>query len=256
MDGRVVMITGAARGAEQPMGFGGASARLMASEGALVAVTDLDAEGIAATAQAITAEGGRAMATSLDVTSDREWGMAIDAVLAEFGRLDVLVNSAGTVHHHTIDQMPLSVFSDQMNVHAKGVFLGTKRVVPIMRDQGGGVIVNVASMVSHIGAAYGPAYAAGKGAATIFTKATAIAHACDGIRANSVHPGWCHTPLSRQIMAMVKSDEEKDPRLARIPMGRLGTAEEVASAILFLASDDSSYMTGAELFVDGGVTAQ
>ncbi len=252
----MALITGAARGVGRPMGFGGAAARLLAREGAAVAVTDVDRDGIKETADAIGRDGGRAIALPLDVTSDSDWRAAVDGVLAEYGRLDVLVNCAGTVHVHTIDQLPLSVFNEQLDVHAKGVFLGTKRVIPVMRRQGGGVIVNVASMVSHIGAAYGPAYAAGKGATRIFTKATAIAHAGDGIRANSVHPGWCDTPLSRRIMSEVDRDGDDDPRLGRIPMGRLGTAEEVASAVLFLASDDSSYMTGAELMVDGGVTAQ
>ena len=252
----MALVTGAARGAGRPMGFGGAAARLLAAEGAAVAVTDVDRQGIEATAAAIRRDGGRALAVPLDVTRDAEWLGALETVVAEFGRLDALINCAGTVHVHTIDRLPLSVFNAQLDVHAKGVFLGTRRAIPVMRAGGGGSIVNVASMVSHIGAAYGPAYAAGKGAARIFTKATAIAHASDGIRANSVHPGWCDTPLSRRIMSEVDWDGGEDPRLARIPMGRLGTADEVASAVLFLACDDSSYMTGAELMVDGGVTAQ
>ena len=256
LDGRVALITGAARGTGQPMGFGGATARLFSTEGARVVVTDLDPGGIEATVAAIAAEGGTALGIPLDVTSEADWQSAIERTVVEFGRLDILVNSAGTIHVHTVDQLPLKVFNQQLDVHAKGVFLGTKHAIPVMRDRGGGVIVNVASMVSHIGGAYGPAYAAGKGATRIFTKATAVAHARDGIRANSVHPGWCDTPLARLIMSEVVAREQGDPRPAKIPLGRLGRPEEVAAAILFLASDDSSYMTGAELMVDGGVTAQ
>ena len=256
LDGRVALITGAARGTGQPMGFGGATARLFSTEGARVVVTDLDPGGIEATVAAIAAEGGTALGIPLDVTSEADWQSAIERTVVEFGRLDILVNSAGTIHVHTVDQLPLKVFNQQLDVHAKGVFLGTKHAIPVMRNRGGGVIVNVASMVSHIGGAYGPAYAAGKGATRIFTKATAVAHARDGIRANSVHPGWCDTPLARLIMSEVVAREQGDPRPAKIPLGRLGRPEEVAAAILFLASDDSSYMTGAELMVDGGVTAQ
>ncbi len=256
LDGRVALITGAARGTGQPMGFGGATARLFSTEGAKVVVTDLDPGGVDATVAAIDAEGGTALGILLDVTSEADWQAAVERTVAEFGRLDILVNSAGTIHVHTVDQLPLKVFNQQLDVHAKSVFLGTKHAIPVMRDRGGGVIVNVASMVSHIGGAYGPAYAAGKGATRIFTKATAVAHARDGIRANSVHPGWCDTPLARLIMSEVVAREQGDPRPAKIPLGRLGRPEEVAAAILFLASDDASYMTGAELIVDGGVTAQ
>ena len=254
--GRVALITGAARGTGDPMGFGGAAARLFAEEGARVAVTDLDISGVNETVATITAGGGEAIGMRLDVTSEADWISAIGRTLEALGRLDILVNSAGSVHVHTVDKLPLEVFNQQLDVHAKGVFLGTKHSIPAMRRGGGGVIVNVSSMVSHIGGAYGPAYAAGKGAARIFTKATAIAHARDGIRANSVHPGWCDTPLSRKIMSDAGFGKADDPRPAKIPLGRLGRSDEVAAAILFLASDASSYMTGAELVVDGGVTAR
>jgi NAD(P)-dependent dehydrogenase (short-subunit alcohol dehydrogenase family) len=238
------------------MGFGGATARLFAREGAFVMVTDIDGDGIAATVERIIAGGGSAKATILDVTSESQWELAIATTVQRFGRLDVLVNSAGTTHVHTVDKLPLKVFRQQIDVHAKSVFLGTKHAIPAMREGGGGVIVNVASMVSHIGGAYGTAYSAGKGATRIFTKATAIQHATHGIRANSIHPGWCDTPMARHVMAEATDEGQPDPRPARIPMGRLGRADEVAAAILFLASDDSSYMTGGELIVDGGVTAQ
>ncbi len=254
--GKVALITGAARGADAPMGFGGATARLFAIEGAHVMVTDIDGDGIAATVERIVADGGSAAATMLDVTDESQWELAIARTVQRFGRLDVLVNSAGTTHVHTVDKLPLEVFNQQIDVHAKSVFLGTKHTIPAMRQGGGGTIVNIASMVSHIGGAYGTAYSAGKGATRIFTKATAIQHADHGIRANSVHPGWCDTPMARQVMAEATDEGQPDPRPARIPMGRLGRADEVAAAILFLASDDSSYMTGTELIVDGGVTAR
>ena len=256
LGGRVALITGAARGTDMPMGFGGATARLFAREGAHVMVTDLDGDGVVATVRRITEEGGTADSAILNVTIEAQWGSAIAATVQRFGRLDVLVNSAGTTHVHTVDQLPLEVFYQQMDVHAKSVFLGTKHAIPAMLKGGGGVIVNVASMVSHIGGAYGTAYSAGKGATRIFTKATAIEYADEGIRANSVHPGWCDTPMARDVMAEATGEDAPDPRPARIPMGRLGRAEEVATAILFLASDDSSFMTGGELMVDGGVTAQ
>ncbi len=254
--GKVVLVTGAARGADMPMGFGGATARLFAREGAHVMVTDMDGDGVVATVRRIAEEGGTADSAVLNVTSEAQWEAAIAATVQRFGRLDVLVNSAGTTHVHTVDKLPLSVFNEQMDVHAKSVFLGTKHAILAMRKNGGGVIVNVASMVSHIGGAYGTAYSAGKGATRIFTKATAIEYASDGIRANSVHPGWCDTPMAQDVMVEATGEGAADPRPARIPMGRLGRAEEVAATILFLASDDSSYMTGGELMVDGGVTAQ
>ncbi len=252
----MALVTGAARGFDMPMGFGGATARLFAREGASVMVTDLDKRGIAATVARIVEEGGSTVSTVLNVTDEAQWESAIALALEQFGRLDVLVNSAGTTHVHTVDKLPLEVFNQQMDVHAKSVFLGTKHAIPAMRRGGGGAIVNVASIVSHIGGAYGTAYSAGKGATRIFTKTTAIEHAADGIRANSVHPGWCDTPMARHIMAEAIGEEAPDPRPARIPMGRLGRAEEVAAAILFLASDESSYMTGGELIVDGGVIAR
>lgn len=238
------------------MGFGGATARRFAAEGASVLVTDVDSKGSEATVKAILETLGIAISAHLDVREESSWESAISLAIKEFGRLDILVNSAGTTHVHTVEDLPLDVFNQQLDVHSKGVFLGTKHAIPAMVMTGGGTIVNVASMVSHIGGAYGTAYSAGKGATRIFTKATAIQHVNDGIRANSVHPGWCDTPLSRQIMSEVLTEGKPDPRLAKIPLRRLGSAEEVASAILFLASDESSYMTGAELIVDGGVIAQ
>ncbi|MBM3945714.1 MAG: SDR family oxidoreductase [SAR202 cluster bacterium] len=256
---KVALISGAAEGLPgKLMGIGGATAWLFAREGAGVVVGDIDEAKGNATAAALRDAGRDAAFARLDVRRDGDWQVAVDAALTRWGRLDVLVHAAGTYIIGRVESTPLEEWERQMNIHAKGVFLGTKRAVPAMRSNGGGSIVVVSSTAGLIGAGFSPAYAAAKGASRIFTKAAALQYARENIRVNSIHPGYCVTPLSNQTLREVSEagmgGGSADPSLG-IPLGRGGRPEEVAYAALFLASDESSYVTGAELVVDGGATA-
>ena len=254
LKGKVALITGAATGIEgQTMGFGGASARLFVREGARVVLTDINESDGERTAAQIAESGGDAVFKRLDVTSERDWSEAIDATMSRFGALNILVNNAGTGARTTVEETTEEIWDSQMNVHAKGVFLGTKHAIPEMRRAGGGSIINVSSIFGIIGSGSSTAYHAAKGAIRIFTKAAAIQYAPDNIRVNSVHPGFALTPLTEEAF----SDQElMAPRMASIPLGRLGNANDIANGILYLASDESSFVTGSELVIDGGVTAQ
>ncbi len=254
LQGKVALITGAATGIEgQTMGFGGASARLFAREGARVVLTDINESDGEKTAAQIAESGGDAIFKRLDVTSERDWSEAIDATMSRFGALNILVNNAGTGARTTVEETTEEIWDDQMNVHAKGVFLGTKHAIPDMRRAGGGSIINVSSIFGLIGSRSSTAYHAAKGAIRIFTKAAAVQYAPDNIRVNSVHPGFALTPLTKEAFS---DPELMAPRMASIPLGRLGNARDIANGILYLASDESSFVTGSELVIDGGVTAQ
>ena len=254
LEDKVALITGAAHGVKgELMGFGGAAAWLFAEEGAKVVLTDIDVEsGERAVAQ-MRDQGHDVMFIELNVTVESEWKRAIQATLDAYGTLNVLVNNAGTAGSGRVEETTEAGWDRQMDIHAKGVFLGTKYAIPPMRDAGGGSIVNISSIYGIIGSQASTDYHAAKGASRIFTKSAAIQLAQDGIRVNSVHPGYCHTPLNVRSF----SDPERRARLlSQVPMDRLGNAMEIARGILFLASDESSYMTGSELVIDGGVTAQ
>ena len=254
LEGKVALITGGAAGVEgELMGFGGAAARLFAREGAKVVLTDILVEQGERSAAEIRELGGDAIFVKLDVTSDDDWQNAIQATLDGYGRLDIMVNNAGTSAPATVEDTTIDVWDGQMDVHAKGVFLGTKYAIPEMRKIGGGSIINISSIYGLVGSIGSTAYHAAKGAIRIFTKAAAIQYASDGIRINSVHPGFMRTPLTRRRF----DDPEREAELlARIPMNRIGDAYEIAYGILYLASDESSFVTGSELVIDGGVTAQ
>ena len=252
LDGKVALITGAATGVEgQLMGFGGASARLFSREGAKVVLGDVNEAGGEKTAAQIREGGGEALFLRLDVTSEEDWSNAVGTVLETYGRLDVLVNNAGTAEANRIEDVEEEVWDAQMAVHAKGAFLGMKHAIPAMRQVGGGSIINISSIAGIIG---GPtsAYAAAKGAVRILTKSAAVQYAGDKIRVNSVHPGYHMTPLTQVNFS---KPEERKQRIANVPLGRYGDADDIANGILYLASDESSYVTGAELVIDGGVTA-
>ena len=254
LEGKVALITGAATGIEgQTMGFGGASARLFAREGARVVLTDINESDGERTAAQIAESGGDVVFKRLDVTSERDWSEAIDATMSRFGALNILVNNAGTGARTTVEETTEEIWDSQMNVHAKGVFLGTKHAIPEMRRAGGGSIINVSSIFGIIGSGSSTAYHAAKGAIRIFTKAAAVQYAPDNIRVNSVHPGFALTPLTEEAFS---DPELMAPRMASIPLGRLGNANDIANGILYLASDESSFVTGSELVIDGGVTAQ
>lgn len=243
LDGKVALITGGARGQ------GEAEARLFASEGARVVLTDvLDDDG----ARVAHDVGDQARYEHLDVGDGVEWSRVVDAVLQAFGRLDVLVNNAGILRHHPIEDHPLDDYLDVVRVNQVGCFLGMRAVVPAMRTAGGGSIVNTASVAGLVGNAGLVAYTATKFAVRGMTKVAAVELGRYGIRVNSIHPGGVDT-------AMVRTGVfgERDPSTAYsyLPLGRIGRVEEVAAMALFLASDESSYSTGSEFVLDGGSTA-
>ena len=247
LKGKVALITGAGRGQ------GAAEALLFSREGASVVVTDvLQPEG-ASVAGAINEQGGRALFTKLDVQEEKEWKQALAQTIQKFGKLDVLVNNASIYGTVPIDQASVEEWDHVMAVNVRGVFLGTKHAIPAMRDAGGGSIVNISSTSGLVGSPRGGAYGTSKGAVRLFTKYTAIQHAKDGIRANSIHPGPVDTEM---IAANIGTPEGRAKSVSRVPLGRIGTVEDVAYGALFLASDESSFVTGSELVIDGGITAQ
>jgi len=249
LDGKVALISGGARGQ------GAAEAETFVKEGARVVFGDIrDDEGKKVEA-AIRGRGGDAVYVHLDVTSETDWQAAVQTTLSNYGRLDVLINNAAIVIPRVpIEDRTAAEWDRVMAVNAKGVFLGTKYAIPAMRRTGGGSIVNISS-VAGIGQSLHqePAYAASKGAIRIFTKVTASQHAKDGIRCNSVHPG----PVDTEMFHSAFQDKEAmQRRLDRVPLKRMGTVAEIVTAVLYLASDESSYMTGSELVIDGGALAQ
>ena len=254
LEGKVALISGAATGVEgQTMGFGGASARLFVREGAKVVLADIDEDQGERTTSQIRESGGDVMFVRLDVTREQEWVRAVQATVSHLGRLDILVNSAGNTVRTTVEETTEEVWDQQMNVHAKGTFLGTKHAIPEMRKAGGGSVVNVSSIAGLVGFSSSTAYQAAKGAIRTFTKSAAIQYAKHGIRVNTVFPGFAMTPMTKAIFT---PGEALGARLSSVPMGRLATAEEIAYGILYLASDESSFVTGSDLVIDGGLTAQ
>ena len=245
LDGKVALISGGARGQ------GAAEARLFAQEGAKVVIADiLDAQGQQVEAE-INELGGDALYIHMDVTSESDWQNAVHATVAKYGRLDILVNNAAIIiEKAAIEDRAAAEWDRVFEVNAKGVFLGTKHAIPEMRKAGGGSIVNISSVAGIAQSLHQePAYAASKGAVRIFSKVTASQHAADGIRCNSVHPG----PIDTDMLASAMGDEARlQDRLARVPMRRMGSVDEIAKGVLYLASDDSSYVTGSELVIDGG----
>ena len=249
LDGKVALISGGARGQ------GAAEAMLFAKEGAKVVIGDLlDDEGKQVEAQ-IAELGGDATYVRLDVTSADEWDAAVQTALDRYGRLDILVNNAGILGRRTgIEDTTSEQWDAILDVNAKGVFLGTKAAIPALQEAGGGSIVNISSIAGIIGSKNGiPAYQASKGAVRLLTKSTAIQHAADNIRCNSVHPGMIVTAMTEETLAIPEMREFYDQN---IPLGRLGTVDDIANGVLFLASDDSSFVTGSELVIDGGLIAQ
>ena len=245
LDKKVASITGAAGG------MGAVEAKLFAREGARVVVADVLEEESAAVAVDIREAGGEAMFVRLDVTKEESWKAAIAATVEQFGALGILVNNAGIIGPHDPEEgLSTEAWDRLMAVNTKGVFLGMKHALPEMRRAGGGSIVNISSVSGLIGqASTHPGYNASKGAVRILTKSFAVKHAHENIRVNSVLPGLM--PAMREELDPVENIVR-----ARVPMRRVGRREEVAQAVLFLASDDASYITGTELVVDGGWLAQ
>ena len=247
LEGKVALVTGAAAG------IGAAVARRFAAEGASVALTDVRTEDGAALSETLNAEGHRTCFVPLDVASESQWAESVALVTKTLGGPTVLVNNAGIYARRLIENTNATQLDRMLDVNVKGVFFGIKAVLPAMRAAGGGSIINLSSIAGIIGSGYSSDYNASKGAVRILTKCAAIQNAKDNIRCNSVHPAPIDTDMGREAMP---EGEIRTQRLLEIPLGRMGTAEEVANAILFLASDESSYVTGSELVVDGGFTAR
>ncbi|MCI0789156.1 MAG: glucose 1-dehydrogenase [Chloroflexi bacterium] len=247
LEGKVALISGAARG------MGAEEARIFAREGAKVVIGDISEEDGQAVEAQISEAGGQALFVRLDVTQENDWTRAVDLAVSRYGKLDILVNNAGISSRSFTDDTGIDGWDKIMEVNSKGVFLGTRAAVPKMLEAGGGSIINISSIMGLVGSAGGhPAYNASKGAVRIFSKAMAVRHGKDNIRVNSVHPGFM-PPMTSGI---AYDQDQRRQSLDQTPMGREGRIEEVANAVLFLASDEASYITGAELAVDGGFTAK
>ena len=248
LDGKVALVSGGARG------IGSTITKLFASEGAKVVLGDvLDDEG--RQVEAVARElGGDVTFVHLDVTHEDDWRRAVETAENRYGKLDILINNAGIHEYYSIEEMPLEVWNGIMEVNSTGVFLGTKHAIPALRKAGRGSIVNLSSIAGTVARKIiSPAYSASKGSVRLLSKVTAIQHAEDGIRCNSVHPGPVDTPMQADLTGKRASREE---RVAEVPLGRLGVPEDVAYAVLYLASDEASFVTGTELVIDGGITAQ
>jgi cyclopentanol dehydrogenase len=248
MAGKTVIITGAASG------MGAASAKLLAREGANVLVTDIREDGAASVAAEIREQGLSAAHTGLDVTREDHWQAAAEKTLAAWGQVNVLVNNAGLPGTPIgWEKATLDGLNQLVALNLNGQFLGIKAVLPYMEKAGGGSIVNMSSIAGMICFPnLHPGYGASKGANRILSKGAAVDLAARGIRVNSIHPGLIHTPQSDYLF---EDPEIVKAILAKIPLSRPGKPDEVANAVLFLASDESSYVTGAELVIDGGYTA-
>lgn len=246
---KVAIITGAASG------MGAEEAKLFAAEGASVIITDIQEEKLKEVKAAIVAAGGRADYVVHDVTSAADWKKVAEKTIALYGKIDILVNNAGLASYTSsfMDSTP-EMYDKILNINLKAHFTGMQTVIPHIRKQGKGSIVNISSIAGLVAAPFShPAYSASKGGVRLLTKAAAIDFAKENIRINSVHPGMIRTPM---ITAAGLSPEAEQAVNASVPMGRIAEPMEVAYAVLFLASDESSYITGSELVVDGGYTAQ
>ena len=247
LENKVAMISGGARG------MGAVEARLFAKEGAKVIIGDmLEEEGRRVEAE-INETGGECVFVLLDVTNEDAWQRAVNLAVSRFGKLDILVNNAGIYRAHDVLETSSDEWDQVMAVNAKGVFLGTKYAIPEMRKAGGGSIVNISSVAGLVGSKLTSAYTASKGAVRLLTKSTAIQYASEGIRANSIHPGTIETPMTEGLLA---DETTREDRMNRTPLGRLGQPEDVAYGALYLASDEASFVTGSELVIDGGRTAE
>ncbi len=249
--GKVAIVTGGASG------IGAATCRLFAQEGAAaVLVADINEPAGTALEAELTRAGGTAWFGRLDVTQPDQWAVAVDAILSRCGRLDVLVNNAGRgtpVSRPIIENTTDEAWDQMFATNAKGVFLGIRAAIPAMRRSSGGSIVNVASTYAMVGSPLGTAYSASKGAVRALTRTAAVQYAKEGIRVNAVFPGYVETPMTREWHA--QPDVRQD-RTAQTLLGRLARPEDIAWGILYLASNESAYVTGSELVIDGGVTAR
>jgi NAD(P)-dependent dehydrogenase (short-subunit alcohol dehydrogenase family) len=247
LEDRVALVTGAASG------IGRATAERLAAEGAAVVVSDIREEAGEEAAAAIRGGGGTASFVRLDVADEESWRQAVAFVLAEHGRLDVLVNNAGLGDLATIEETSLADWERTVAIDQTGVFLGMKSCAEALKASGHGSVVNISSIFGSSGGfGTSPAYHAAKGAVRTLTKNVALHWAAEGVRVNSIHPGFIRTP----ILDQARGTEVWDAMTASTPMGRLGEPEEIAAAVAYLAGDDASFVTGSELYVDGGYLAR
>jgi NAD(P)-dependent dehydrogenase (short-subunit alcohol dehydrogenase family) len=237
LDGKTALITGGTQG------LGAAIASRFAGEGAVVFIGDLISPG----------KGSKAFFVTLDVTSEQSWINALAVVVKEAGKLDVLVNNAGINIREPIEEMKVESLDAMLAVNVMGPFLGCKHAIPLLRKAGGGSIINMSSVCGLVGHRYTTeAYTVTKGAVTLLTKTVAVRYAKDNIRCNSLHPSTVDTPLVQELF---KTPGRREERLGEVPLGRLATAEDVANAALFLASDEAAFINGVAFPVDGGTTA-
>ena len=246
LDGKVAIISGGAKGQ------GAEEARLFAQEGAKVIIGDiLDREGMQIESE-IAEQGGEAKFVHLDVSSEEDWSRTVDLSMRDYGSLDIWVNNAGILLMKGLEETSGQEWDNIQNINSKGVFLGSKTVIPAMRESGGGSIVNISSIAGLIGSKF-TAYGASKGLVRTLTKSVAVNHGHEGIRCNSVHPGIIETDM---VSEMIGSQEGREYQLNRTPLKVIATSRDVALGVLYLASDESRYVTGSELVIDGGITAQ
>ncbi|MDC5697320.1 glucose 1-dehydrogenase [Intrasporangium calvum] len=247
LEGRVALITGAASG------IGKATAQRLAREGAAVVITDIAAEAGEATVAEIREAGGKALFVKHDVTSESEWEVATAKAVEEFGSLDILVNNAGMGDLKTIEDTTIEEWNRTVAIDQTGVFLGLKTAAPHLKKSGNGAVINISSIFGTSGGfGTSPAYHAAKGAVRTLTKNAALYWATDGIRVNSIHPGFIETP----ILEPTKGTEYWNTMTALTPMGHLGKPEDIAAGVAYLASDDAKFVTGLELYIDGGYIAR
>ncbi|MFP4228268.1 MAG: SDR family NAD(P)-dependent oxidoreductase [Salinivenus sp.] len=248
VSGKTALITGAA------LGIGRAAAQMLAEEGAQVAITDINEEVGEEAADALSSEGREVAFFEHDVASEADWERVVDDVRATFGPPDVLVNNAGIYQIEPLDEMSVEDWKHLMDINVTGVFLGMKHCTPLMREQGGGSVINLSSVAGLVGLPGHACYGASKGAVRTMTKDAAMELAEDGVRVNSVHPAYIDTQMAdygADVQGATK--EELD---AMHPIGYMGEPEDVAYAVTYLASDESKFMTGSELVLDGGFTAR
>ena len=247
LEGKVALISGGARGQ------GAVEARMFAEEGASVVIGDiLDEQGRQTEAE-LQELGYQVTYVHLDVTNESDWQSAVQTAVNAYGKLDILLNNAGILIRKNIEETTVEDWDRIFAVNSRGVFLGTKAAIPVMRENGGGSIINISSTAGLVGSPNGSAsYTATKGSVRLFTKSTAIQHARDGIRCNSIHPG----PIETDMIADTLNDPDNMAlRMQRLPLGRIGKPSEIAYGAIYLASDESSFVTGSELVIDGGTTA-
>ena len=246
LQGKVAIISGGARG------LGADEAKLFVEEGASVVFGDiLDEEGRKLEAE-INESGGTAQYIHLDVTKEHDWENAVTKAVSTYGKLDILVNNAGILIMKGLEETESSDWDDIQEVNSKGVFLGTKAVISAMRNAGGGSIINISSVAGLIGSRF-TAYGASKGAVRLLSKSTAVQYGPEGIRCNSVHPGIIETNMTERLIG---TSEARQAQLARTPLNIIATSRDVSFGVLYLASDESRYVTGSELVIDGGITAR